>query len=73
MVVLIQFSLNSLLDCRDCTEILEDRLSVSMLKLFDWHHGNQIPSFNSLTRLLAESCVILTLLHLQVFNRKKKL
>jgi len=44
-----------------------------MLKLFDWHHGNQIPSFNSLTRLLAESCAILTLLHLQVFNRKKKL
>jgi len=44
-----------------------------MLKLFDWHYGNQIPSFNSLIHLLAEACAILTLLYLHVFNRKKKL
>lgn len=51
----------------------DDKLSVSVLQLFDWHHGQYIPNFNSLTRLLAELWAILMLLYLLVLYRKKKL
>jgi len=51
----------------------DDKLFISVLQLFDWHHGHRRPSFNGLTRLLAELWAILTLLYLLVLYRKKKL